>query len=92
MREPPNSNERTARSLDSVPGLRNRGGRRAVYINRKENRSRNVQSIYTKSIHFQISVVHDLQLTQLDGHSADVQANIITVFSCNRGNPVMIAG
>ena len=35
-----------------------------------------MQSINSKSIHFQISVVHDLQLTQFDGHSADVQANI----------------
>ena len=81
MREPPNSNERTARSLDSVPGLRNRGAGGPCtpprfYINIKENSSRNVQSINSKSIHFQISVVHDLQLTQFDGHSADVQANI----------------
>jgi hypothetical protein len=29
-----------------------------------------------KPIHFEISVVHDLQLTQFDGHSADIQANI----------------
>ena len=30
MREPPNSNERMAHSLDSVPGLRNQGARRAM--------------------------------------------------------------
>ena len=82
MREPPNSNERTARSLDSILGLRNRGVGGSsppppwFYLNRRENRSRNVQWINTKSIHFQISVVNDFQLTQLDCHSADVQANI----------------
>ena len=28
--------------------------------------------VFIKSIHFKISVVHNLQLTQFDGHSADV--------------------